>query len=205
MDKNRIRPPIVWTGTMRAIAAHSINRGEIELPEPRTTVEGRILAMGRTELDRAYRLAGLLLGDADEAEDATQEALVRAWHAAGSLRDPDRFAAWFDRILVNHCRDRLRRRGTVRFVPLGEHGMAIRTRDPFQVVHDRDEVLRRMRGLDPDQRAVVVLHYWAGLSLDDVAERVGWPVGTVKSRLHRALESMRRDGTRPVKSTEGDR
>jgi RNA polymerase sigma factor (sigma-70 family) len=150
--------------------------------------------MSRAELDRAYRLAGLLLGDAAEAEDATQEALLRAGKSIGSLRDPAGFGAWFDRILVNGCRDRLRRRRRVRFVPLdGDAGTIGRAApDPFRSIHDRDEVLGAMAALDDDQRLVVVLHYWADLTLQDVAIRVGWPLGTVKTRLHKALERMRR-------------
>ena len=80
-----------------------------------TSAEARFRALAAGELDRAYRLAGLLMGDATEAEDATQEALLRAWTSLGSLRDPAGFQAWFDRILVNICRDRLRRRGRIRF------------------------------------------------------------------------------------------
>jgi RNA polymerase sigma-70 factor (ECF subfamily) len=71
--------------------------------------QARFLEFASAELDRAYRLAGLLLADASEAQDATQDALVRAWRSSGSLRDAASFQAWFDRILVNVCRDRLRR------------------------------------------------------------------------------------------------
>jgi RNA polymerase sigma-70 factor, ECF subfamily len=151
----------------------------------------RFLRLADGELDRAYRLAGLILGDQHEAEDATQDALLRAWRAAASLRDPAGFQAWFDRILVNVCRDRLRRRGKVRLVELDEAQSISAVRDPFRTFLDRDEVLRAMASLDEDHRIVIVLHYWADLTLDAVAERVGWPVGTVKSRLHRGLATMR--------------
>ena len=149
----------------------------------------RKLAAG--SLDRAYRLAGLILGDQHEAEDATQDALLRAWRSAASLRDPAGFQAWFDRILVNVCRDRLRRRGKVRLVAIDEMGIAPTARDPFRSVLDRDEVVRALSMLDDDLRIVMLLHYWADLTLEAVAERVGWPVGTVKSRLHRGLAQMR--------------
>jgi RNA polymerase sigma factor (sigma-70 family) len=147
--------------------------------------------LGDLELDRAYRLAGLILGSREEAEDATQDALLRAWRSARSLRDLDRFQAWFDRILVNVCRDRLRRRSPVRLIEMDGASIAQSPHDPFRLSEDRDELLRSMASLEPELRIVIVLHYWADLTLDGVAERLGWPVGTVKSRLHRALAVMR--------------
>lgn len=161
------------------------------LGDPTTTMtEERFLRLAGSELDRAYRLAGFLLGDAHEAEDATQEALIRAWRSIGALRDPDGFRPWFDRILVNLCRDRLRRRRRIRFIPLDGTAELVRASDPFGAVLDRDEVLVLLNGLDSDERIVVVLHYWADLTLVAVAQRLGWPIGTVKSRLHRALDTM---------------
>ena len=141
-------------------------------------------------LDRAYRLAGLILGNAAEAEDVAHDAAVRAWQSAGTLRDPASFEAWFDRIVVNACRDRIRRNRRLRFVPL-EPDDDRPVADPFQALFDRDEALRAVRRLGPDERAVVALHFWADLPLTAVAERLGWPVGTVKTRLHRALVAMR--------------
>jgi RNA polymerase sigma-70 factor (ECF subfamily) len=173
---------------------------EIDLAGSRTEAESRIMAAGRAEIDRLYRLAGLLLGDAADAEDATQEALLRAWLSAGSLHDMSHVQAWLDRILVNVCRDRLRRRQRIRLIVLTDDAPA--RSDPFQVVLDRDEVLRAMTQLDADQRIVVVLHYWAGLTLTDIAVRMGWPAGTVKSRLHHALERMRRRIVSPSPNPE---
>ena len=96
---------------MLSRVAPTLERREGELGTAGAGAAGeRFLRLANGELDRAYRLAGMLLGDQNEAEDATQDALVRAWQAAGSLRDPAGFQAWFDRILVNICRDRLRRR-----------------------------------------------------------------------------------------------
>lgn len=151
----------------------------------------RVLRLAEGELDRSYRLAGLILGDQQEAQDATQDALLRAWRSAASLRDPVGFQAWYDRILVNVCRDRLRRRGKVRLIAMDDAVSTGAVRDPFRTILDRDEVLRAMAFLDDDHRIVIVLHYWADLTLEGVAERVGWPVGTVKSRLNRALATMR--------------
>lgn len=141
-------------------------------------------------IDRSYRLAGLLLGNAAEAEDAVQDAMLSAWERYDSLRDAARFNAWFDRILVNGCRDRLRRRGTVRFVAM-DPSVDPAAGDPFRVVLDRDALLARIGQLDADERIVVVLRFWADLQLEGIAERLDWPLGTVKSRLHRALGRMR--------------
>jgi len=148
-------------------------------------------AVATPQLDRAYRLAGLLLGDAHEAQDASQDAFLRAWRSFGSLRDSSGFQPWFDRILINVCRDRLRGRGKVRLIELEEAGSITSPGDPFRAFLDRDEVIRAMRALEEDGRIVVVLHYWADLTLEAVADRTGWPVGTVKSKLHRALLAMR--------------
>ena len=180
-------------GTMLANAsAHMVLPLEDSLAnEGGAAAADRFLRLANGELDRAYRLAGLLLGDQHEAEDATQDALLRAWRSAASLRDPTGFQAWFDRILVNVCRDRLRRRGRVRLITIDDALSASADRDPFRTIFDRDEVLRAMGSLDDDHRIVIVLHYWADLTLEGVADRVGWPVGTVKSRLHRGLMTMR--------------
>jgi len=155
----------------------------------------RFVRQAGRDLDRAYRLAGLLLGDRHDAEDATQEALLRAWRGLPMLRDPAIFQAWFDRILVNICRDRLRRKTVVRFVEIVDEEAGPPIADPFRSVLDRDESLRALRVLDADERVVVVLHYWADLPLTEVATRAGIPLGTVKSRLHRALGKLERSMT----------
>jgi RNA polymerase sigma factor (sigma-70 family) len=150
------------------------------------------LAGARPALDRAYRLAGILLADGHEAEDAVQDALVVAWQSFHTLREADRFGAWFDRILVNGCRDRLRRRNVVRFIPI-DGGPEPAGRDPFTAFIERDALLAGIGALTPDERIVVVLRFWADLPLEGIAERLGWPIGTVKSRLHRALGRLRAD------------
>src|SRR6478735_5011224 len=91
----------------------------------------RVMRLADGELDRAYRLAGLILGNENEAQDATQDALLRAWRAAGSLKDPAGFQAWFDKILVNVCRDYLKRRGRVRFVVMDDAVSTGASGDPF--------------------------------------------------------------------------
>jgi RNA polymerase sigma-70 factor (ECF subfamily) len=150
----------------------------------------RFLGRARPALDRAYRLAGLLLGSSAEAEDAVQDALVVAWQRFDDLRDEERFEAWLDRIVVNGCRDRLRRRGAIRFIPLAAE-IDPAGRDSFTAFLERDALLSAVNGLAAEERIVVVLRYWADLSLDSIAERLDWPLGTVKSRLHRALGRLR--------------
>jgi RNA polymerase sigma-70 factor (ECF subfamily) len=141
-------------------------------------------------LRRVYWLAGYLLGNAAEAEDATQEAMARAWRARRSLRDPSAFEPWLDRIVVNSCRDRLRRRRVVKIVDLDE-GAHVEGRDPFRDFLARDELGRALDVLTPDQRIVVVLRFWRDLSLEQIAQRLDWPLGTVKSRLHHAMAALR--------------
>jgi RNA polymerase sigma-70 factor (ECF subfamily) len=151
----------------------------------------------RAELGRhvgsAYRLASVILGSSHEAEDATQDALERAWRSRSSLRDPDRFEAWFQRIVVNCCRDRLRRRPTAIFVAVadsaGVHGPA--SPDPYVATAARDAVSRALERLNADQRIVVAMRFYLDLEVDEIARRLGTRPGTVKSRLHRALKVLK--------------
>ncbi len=143
------------------------------------------------QLDRAYRLAGLILGNASEAEDVVGDAIERAWARRAQLHDPERLQAWLDRIVVNACRDRMRRRGRVRTIQLEAATDPLGQPDAFAALFSRDELLRLVDSLPDDERAVIVLHYWADLTLEAVADRLGWRTGTVKSRLHRALEQLR--------------
>lgn len=140
-------------------------------------------------LGAAYRLAGVILRDPVEAEDATHDAVVAAWRSYRSLRDPARFDAWFQRILVNGCRDRLRHRSRSRVVELDvrrTHGAD----DPLGAVEDRVVLDRAFEALSPEHRLVVVLRFYADLTVEQVAERLGVPTGTVKSRLHHAVERL---------------
>ena len=146
----------------------------------------------RPALTGAYRLAGFLLRDATEAEDAVQDALERAWQAWPGLRRTDRFDPWFDRIVVNVCRDRMRRSRGVRVIELDDElAGGPHARDPFREALARDEVGRLVRSLPADQQIVVALRFWRDLSLEDIADRSNLPLGTVKSRLHYAMRSLR--------------
>jgi RNA polymerase sigma factor (sigma-70 family) len=159
--------------------------------ERATSLDRRVAfeALADAELDGAYRLAGVILGDVWAAEDATHDALIQAWLRYGSLRDPDRFGAWFQRILVNVCRDRLRqlaRRPVVTLMPDRVPGG-----DATRTIDDRLDLDRAFERLSPDHRVALVLRFYADLTIDEIADRVGVPSGTVKSRLHVAVERMR--------------
>jgi RNA polymerase sigma-70 factor, ECF subfamily len=143
------------------------------------------------ELPRCYKLAGYLLGDALEAEDAVCEAVVRAWQNQGRLREPERFPAWFGRIVTNACRDRMRRRKSARIVEIDDEAGSIRDRDPFAEALARDEVGRLVRKLSADQQIVLALRYWRDLPLAEIAEHLDVPLGTVKSRLYHGLKALR--------------
>jgi RNA polymerase sigma factor (sigma-70 family) len=147
--------------------------------------------LARLSTDRLYAIARLILRDTDRAKDATQEALIVAWRDLSGLRDPDRFDAWLRRLLVNACyrearkdRRRLRYEGKVRPIETDSP-------DPAVASADRDELSRVLAGLRPDQRALLVLHHYVGLSMEETALALGLPVGTVKSRLFRTTQQLR--------------
>ena len=150
----------------------------------------------RDALDRAYRYATLILGDSADAEDATHDAALRAWHRFGELRDPTRFDAWFGRILVNSCRDRQRGR---RHEALSlddptsptERSWLRVTTDPAEALGRRQVMASALRALRPEHLEVVVLRFYLDLTIDQIAERTGARAGTVKSRLHYALLELR--------------
>lgn len=148
------------------------------------------LRLADGELGRAFRTAGYILGNASDAEEATQDAILHAWKAWPTMRDVDRFGPWFERILVNACRDRIRRRHGVRLVDL-DVAPALHGADPFAAGLARDEVGRALAALPPEQRVVIVLRFWRDLSLQEIAERLALPLGTVKSRLHYGMRAMR--------------
>jgi RNA polymerase sigma-70 factor (ECF subfamily) len=140
--------------------------------------------------NRLYALACLILRDNDRAEDATQEAIVAAWRELPRLRDPDKFDAWLRRLTVNACFDearRVRRRAEVSLVRIGERSTA----DPAGAFVEHDRVDRAFRRLPFDQRTVLVLQHHFDLSHTEIADTLGIPVGTVKSRIRYGSAALR--------------
>lgn len=141
--------------------------------------------------DRLFGVAHRILRDFDAAGDALQEALVRIWRDLPALRDPERLDAWAYRLLVRACQDQLRK--TRRHPPdlhLVPDDAGVGDDATLSVVA-RDQIERAFRRLPLEQRAVVVLHYYRDLSLAEIAEALGIPVGTVRSRLHYARRTLR--------------
>jgi RNA polymerase sigma-70 factor (ECF subfamily) len=147
--------------------------------------------LARAAVVRLDQAARLILRDPELARDAVQEGLIRAWRDLPKLRDPDRFDAWLHRLTVNSCIDitRRRRRRPMEVELTSLHTPAVA--DTATRLADRDLVDGVLRHLDERERAIVVLHYYLGMPLTEVAATLGIPTGTVKSRLHRALVAMR--------------
>jgi RNA polymerase sigma-70 factor (ECF subfamily) len=165
-----------------------------ESVEPSTSVvgdDGRAAAFERLaleQLDGSYRLARAILGRAGDGEDAVHDAFETAWRKWPSLREPARFEAWFGRIVVNVCRDRLRKQSRTRTHEL----------DPRQPGHDplagtevRDELDRALARLKPEDQIVLALRYYRDLTVEDIAALMGVRAGTVMSRIHRAQARLR--------------
>ena len=150
------------------------------------------LAAGRA--DSCYGLAYRILRDQHLAQDATQRALLGAWRDLPTLRDPARFEAWLYRLVVHACyveaRAERRWAGRVRVLALEEDRKAS-SDDVARAVMARQDLERAFKQLDPEHRAVVVLHHYSGYQLTEIAETLGIPVGTARSRLHYAVRRLR--------------
>jgi RNA polymerase sigma-70 factor, ECF subfamily len=151
-----------------------------------------LLRLADEHLDAAYRLARAILREPSDAQDATHDALVQASRKWSSLRDPSRFEPWFDRILINICRDRLRHASRWEAKDISDE-IAIAAGDPFGQADDRDVLRNAIATLSPDHRVVVALRYYRDLQVEDIASRLGIRAGTVQSRLHYALKQLHRD------------
>jgi RNA polymerase sigma-70 factor (ECF subfamily) len=152
--------------------------------------EAFAILVGQTS-DRMYAIATRILRDVDLAEDAYQSAMLTAWRSLPSLRDPDRFEAWVRKLVVHACYAEARRRrswaANVRVLPIdGPAGP-----DQTGSIADRDALDQAFRRLTMEQRAAFVLHHDVGLPTAEIAELLGVPAGTVRSRIHYAIRSLR--------------
>ncbi len=147
--------------------------------------------LARAAVTRLGPAARLIVRDPELARDAVQEALVSAWRDLPGLRDPDRFDAWLYRLTVNAClaAARSRRRRAIEVdvgvIELREAG------DFASAVADRDQLDRALRQLEPQRRALVVMHFYLGFPLPEVAKQLRIPLGTAKSRLNRSMALLR--------------
>jgi RNA polymerase sigma factor (sigma-70 family) len=149
---------------------------------------------------RLHQVAFRILRDRPAAEDATQQAILLMWRDLPRLRDPARFEAWSHRLLVNACYTEFRRRRRTLPSVGGQTTVETVAVDDYGRVFDRDQLERGFDALTIDHRVVLVLRYYLDLPLDAIAKALDVPIGTVNSRLHRALAHMRDALEEPVPS-----
>lgn len=148
-----------------------------------------------------YRLAAVILGSSADAQDAVHDAFERAWRAGPTLRDVNRFDAWVGRILVNECRDRLRLRSRRPVTDISDRMIeTFAAPDLLRSTIDRDEIARAFGALNADQQIAIALRFYADLTVEQIAERVAAPIGTVKSRLHHALAALNEELRRTTRA-----
>jgi RNA polymerase sigma-70 factor (ECF subfamily) len=169
--------------------------------------EAAFVDLVRVRSNRLFAIAQRILRDVDRAEDALQDTLVIAWRDLRAIRDPDRFDAWLTRVLVNICiaqatRER-RRTANLRALPVDGPAAP----DEILSIADRDLLDRGFRRLPPDQRAILVMHHFLGYPPSEIAETLGIPPGTARSRLFHAHRAMRAalDADARVALAEGGR
>jgi RNA polymerase sigma-70 factor (ECF subfamily) len=145
----------------------------------------------RGSVDRLFVIAHRILRDVARAEDAVQQAFVTAWRELPALRDTERFDAWIHRILIHACYAEAKRasKWSTNIVALPIDGPA--TRDTTQDVVTRDALDRGFRRLPAEQRAAFVLHHHLGWSVAEIADNLGVPTETIKSRLRYATSTLR--------------
>lgn len=178
-------------------------------PSERTLVErarrgdhDAFAALVDSRLAATFRTVLAILGNESDARDATQTIFVQAWRNLPRLRDPELFAAWFGRIVVNTARTSLRRRGRQRvreisFAGLPDEGESLQagtaTHEDQTASNDRLE--RAFERLSDGERACLWLHHYEGLSLEEIGLRLQVSSKTVKSRMFTARRALERELT----------
>ncbi len=151
------------------------------------TADDAVHRMLLARIDDAFRLATFILHDRQLAEDCVQEAALLAWRRRRSLRDSAAVDGWFTRILVNVCRDELRRQArrprVVALNPVVDAGSG--------GVPERVDLSPAIGRLSADEQALLALRFGRELTVPEIAERLEVPEGTVKSRLHTTLQHLR--------------
>ena len=151
------------------------------------TTDEAVRRLLHARIDDAFRLATFILHDPLAAEDAVQEAALLAWNRRRTLRDIASADGWFTQILVNVCRDELRRRARrPRLVALDLNGAA----GPAAQAADSD-LAGAIDRLTPDEQTLLALRYGRDLTVAQIAGLLQVPEGTVKSRLHGTLQHLR--------------
>jgi RNA polymerase sigma-70 factor (ECF subfamily) len=150
-------------------------------------------ALVRFASNRLYGIAYRILRDQYLAEDALQQALINIWNELPKLRDPDRFDAWTYRVIVRSSTAEARRagRGAPTTPLLPDDADVSRAPDDYRAVADRDQLERGFSRITAEQRAVLVLQHYAGLSQAEIADVLGVPIGTAGSRIHYAVRALR--------------
>ncbi len=147
-------------------------------------------------LAQAYRVAILILLDRELARDAVQEALIRAHRGLRAVRHDTCFGAWFRRIVVNEARRQARRQwrqpAPLEALPEVEAAAEESPEARLLAREDRERVWTALAALGEAHRTVLILRYYQGLSDSELAEALAIPVGTVKSRLHKARLFLQR-------------
>ena len=190
-------PPIADEGEMQRDLVIRAARGE----------EAAFAALAEASIDRCHALAYRILRDHHAAQDATQQALLGAWRDLPTLRDPDRFDPWLHRLVVHACyglaRSERRWQGRVRLIS----DQPVTTPDAARALAIRDELEQAFGQLTPEHRAVVVLHHYLGYQLTEIAEVLGLPSATVRSRLLRAMRRLREavEATQTLHAEPGER
>ena len=152
--------------------------------------EAAFAVIADSVIDRFLGAAERILRDPQLAEDATQQALVNVWRSLPDLRDPERFEAWAYRALVRECYAESKRRRRHDEVPLQPSDRQV-VPDSLLSLAERDRIERGLRRISVEHRTVLALHYYLDLPLEQIASAIDVPLGTVKSRIHRAQHALR--------------